>query len=118
MRVVLSLSTNSSINYRLTRLYAYKGKMYGTLWEEGPASARDVHYRHYLCEIDTQKEPAVKKLTPLPRRLAERGVFDEGYYYFIVNEQQDNLFDWYSDNSSRPDRYFLYRWKLPSQNAS
>lgn len=118
MRVVLSLSTNAAATYRLTRLYAYDGRMYGTLWEEGPTGTRGVNYRHYLCEIDPQREPIIKKLTSLPRRLAERGVFDQGYYYFIVNEQQENLFDWYEEEGARPDRFFLYRWKLPKQGAS
>ena len=73
---------------------------------------------HFLAELNPEHDPMVKKLTRLPRRLAERGVFDGDYYYFIVNEAQDSIFDWSSDEGTRPDRYFLYRWNLPKSSGS
>jgi hypothetical protein len=86
--------------------------MYATLVEQRSAGL-DQNYLHYLCVLDPDRDAPLVRLTRLPRRLAERGVFDHGYYYFLVNEPADGLFDWPTEENPRPDRYYLYRWKLP-----
>ena len=117
MRVVVNVTSSAQASCRLSRLFVYQGRMYGTLWEQR-ASGNDSMYFHYLCSVDPDRDPVIVRLTRLPRRLAERGVFDGGYYYFLVNEPQDNLLNWSTEENQRPDRYFLYRWKLPDEKAS
>jgi hypothetical protein len=117
MRVVLNLSTGAEFKHRLGRLFAYRDRLYATLWEP-KTNAADSTYLHYLCALDPDRDPAIVRLTRLPRRLAERGVFDDGYYYFLVNEPQDGLFDWPTEETGRPDRYILYRWRLPDTPAA
>lgn len=117
MRVVLNLATASQVNYRLGRLYAYGGRLYATLLEQRAGGPNPIYF-HYLCFVDPDRDPAITRLTRLPRRLAERGVFDSGYYYFLVNEPRDSLFDWSTEDKPLPDRYILYRWKLPEGSIS
>jgi hypothetical protein len=112
------LTDVESLGGRLGRLFVSGGKLYGTLAQERPGGPGERRFVHFLAEVDPDQEPMFKTLTRLPRRLAERGVFDGGYYYFIVNESQDSLFDWSAEESSRPDKYYLYRWKLPVSTGS
>jgi len=102
----------------LTKLYVYRDRLYGTLLEERSTGSESGRYRHFLCEIQPDRDQPITKLTPLPRRMAERGVFDDGYYYFVVNERSESLFDWNGDDGATPERFFLNRLKLPEPGAT
>jgi len=117
-RVVLNLMAVDKASVRLTRLLSYQGHLYGVVLDTKRDDGSEVTHRTNLCSVEPDNEPIVRTLTPLPPRAWDRGIFENGYYYFVVSELQDNLLDWSTDGSSRPEKYYLYRWKLPAGNGS
>ncbi len=117
-RVVLNLMDGGKATVRLTRLFSYGGRLYGVLFEAREERGADAVFRAFLCGIEPGSEPIVRKLTSLPRRSWDRGVFERGYYYFVVTETQDSILDWSTDGPPQPEKFYLYRWKLPDAGSS
>jgi len=112
-RTLLTLPTSENTALAYSRLAAHRGRLYVLIAEHITRANPTHNHRAVLYRLTQTSPPALETVYKFPQHSMAEHFFDEGYYYFTILEDRENVFDWSPSGLFVERTPVLYRYRLP-----
>jgi hypothetical protein len=113
-KLVTRRSDTGVLEWNVTQLNAYGGRLYALVSKSADRSLVVGKRPATLYQFIPGKSKELEKVYDFPEHVAMNNPFDNGYYYYTVVEERENMFDFTSSGLYLRRVPTLYRYHLPN----